>query len=287
MRCAVTRGDAFGVVFVFGLRDGGGGDEGTKQFLNLEWASHFGLSIQDFIFPTRNFFGFGCVGGLAWGGGGGRPDHPPPPLLWISTSWTRCGSVPWGPAHARPLSLRAEQQHHALQQRHHQHVDALRQEFVGRTTLQNRVSELVTTPPSPSAVHFPVLLPLQPGERPVVVRAHREVPGVYPNRPRRGWGGGGHPDSGAAPCRVPRLGPVRQAHGSGCHGYEGRTAIPPHPCHPPPPHPCDDGIVLHAECSGPMHDPPPPCPQAGWCAGGGWGALVCEPPPPPPPPFGC
>ena len=58
-----------GLCLVFGLRDGwGGGYEGKKKFMYLKCASHFWLSIQDFILPSRKFFGFGCVGGLAWGG---------------------------------------------------------------------------------------------------------------------------------------------------------------------------------------------------------------------------
>ena len=67
-----------GWCLVFGLQDrGGGGNEGKKKFVYLKWSPHFWLSIQNFIFPQRRLFGFGWVGGLAWGVG--SPGHPPPP----------------------------------------------------------------------------------------------------------------------------------------------------------------------------------------------------------------
>ena len=48
---------------------------GRKNFVYLKWASHFWLSIHNFIFPPRTFFfGFGRVSGLAR-----PPDQPPPP----------------------------------------------------------------------------------------------------------------------------------------------------------------------------------------------------------------
>ena len=51
---------------------GWGGHEGKKQFGYRIWASHFGLAIQNFIFPQRKiFFSFGWGGGLACVGGGG------------------------------------------------------------------------------------------------------------------------------------------------------------------------------------------------------------------------
>ena len=58
---------------------GGGGDEGKKKFVYRNSACHLWLSVQNVIFPQRNFFGFGCVGGLAWGGGGGVRQITPPP----------------------------------------------------------------------------------------------------------------------------------------------------------------------------------------------------------------
>ena len=63
---------------------GEGGCEGKKNFVYLQWASHFWLSIQKFTFPQRNVF---LVLGVwvVWPWGGGPPDHPPPPPR-ISTS---------------------------------------------------------------------------------------------------------------------------------------------------------------------------------------------------------
>ena len=52
----------------------GGGYEGKKKFVYLKWASHFWLSIQNFIFARGKFFAFG------WGGVD-PPDPPPPPPL--------------------------------------------------------------------------------------------------------------------------------------------------------------------------------------------------------------
>ena len=57
---------------------------GGKNFVYLK-ASHFGLSIQNFLFPRMNFFfGFGWVGGW-FGLGAGVLDPTPPPPLW---PWT-------------------------------------------------------------------------------------------------------------------------------------------------------------------------------------------------------
>ena len=58
-----------------------GGHEGKNRFVYLKWASRFGLSIQNFFFPSRKVclvFGVGAWFGL-WGEGGGvPPDHAPP-----------------------------------------------------------------------------------------------------------------------------------------------------------------------------------------------------------------
>ena len=65
------------------LRDGAGGVggyEGQQTFVYLKWASHFWLSIQNFIVSLRIFFLF--LGGWVvrpGGGGGGPPDPPPAP----------------------------------------------------------------------------------------------------------------------------------------------------------------------------------------------------------------
>ena len=50
-----------------------------NEFVYLKWASHFGLSIQNFIFPQRNIF-LVLGGWMVWPGGGvGPPDPPRPP----------------------------------------------------------------------------------------------------------------------------------------------------------------------------------------------------------------
>ena len=64
---------------MFGLGGGrGAGYEGKKILVHLKWASHFGLSIQNFIFPERKsclVLG-GWVGGwLVWPVGVGPPDQ--------------------------------------------------------------------------------------------------------------------------------------------------------------------------------------------------------------------
>ena len=71
------------VVFSVWLQDGGdgwvGGYEDKKKFVELKWASHSWLSIQNFIPPPpprNSFLDFGWVGGLAWVVGSTRP--PPP-----------------------------------------------------------------------------------------------------------------------------------------------------------------------------------------------------------------
>ena len=65
---------------MFGVRDGGGGGgmRAKKKFVYLKWASHFWLSVQNFIVLWRKTFFF-CVG--AWFGLGGqvRQITPPPP----------------------------------------------------------------------------------------------------------------------------------------------------------------------------------------------------------------
>ena len=53
---------------------GGGGLRGQKKVCVPKMGLSFWLSIQNFIFP-KEFFDFGCGGGLA--GGGGPPDPPP------------------------------------------------------------------------------------------------------------------------------------------------------------------------------------------------------------------
>ena len=58
---------------------GGGGNEGRSKFVYLKRASQFlGLHSKFSLSPEENFSGFGCVGGLAWGGGV-RQTIPPPP----------------------------------------------------------------------------------------------------------------------------------------------------------------------------------------------------------------
>ena len=51
-------------------------ERGVMKAKRSLWASHFWLSTQIFIFPQRNFFGFGWVDGLAWELG--PLDHSPP-----------------------------------------------------------------------------------------------------------------------------------------------------------------------------------------------------------------
>ena len=64
---------------MFGLRDGGGGGlRVKKKFVCLNQASHFWLSIQNFIFSQWKI-DLWWVGGLAWGWGGSCQITPPPP----------------------------------------------------------------------------------------------------------------------------------------------------------------------------------------------------------------
>ena len=60
----------------------------NKSFLYLKWASHFWISIQNFIFSPEDIFL--VMGGRVVGlGGGGPPDQPPPPVISTSLSGTR------------------------------------------------------------------------------------------------------------------------------------------------------------------------------------------------------
>ena len=70
-------GPSPGLCFVFGRRDsgGGGGYEAKKGLctgsLYLKWASHFWLSVQTFIFPSRKLY-------LGLGARVDPPEPPPP-----------------------------------------------------------------------------------------------------------------------------------------------------------------------------------------------------------------
>ena len=52
-----------------------------KNFVDLKWASHFEISIPNFIFPERRSFWFWVRGWFGGGGGGtakGGYGHVPP-----------------------------------------------------------------------------------------------------------------------------------------------------------------------------------------------------------------
>ena len=77
---------------------GGGGCTGKawqKKFVYLEWASHFGPSIQNFVFGKRYFFSVWLGGWFGLGRVGVRQIPPPPPvdhLVWYRTG-LRCSAA--------------------------------------------------------------------------------------------------------------------------------------------------------------------------------------------------
>ena len=81
-----------GLRLVFGRLDRGGGlrgeGRGAKKICVPKMGFSFLALFSNFqFFPQENFFGFGWVGALAWGGGSARSAPPPP--FGISTYLVR------------------------------------------------------------------------------------------------------------------------------------------------------------------------------------------------------
>ena len=78
-----------------------GGMKADKKVVYLKWASHFSLSIQNFIFfPEEHFGGFGWV---VWHGGGGQTPPPFPPPVDKHIPGLVSQDVGWG-RHCWPFS---------------------------------------------------------------------------------------------------------------------------------------------------------------------------------------